>query len=101
MLNALTSGSIDVYAEYTGTIAREILKLDAVPSLAELNTRLAAMGLAAAVPLGFNDTYALAIRGDDATREGHRHAVRSRAPSRDAARASRRSSSDAPTAGRA
>jgi osmoprotectant transport system permease protein len=70
VLNALTSGGIDVYAEYTGTIAREILKLDTVPPLAELNQRLAAMGLAAAVPLGFNDTYALAIRGDDATAKG-------------------------------
>src|SRR5436305_7362939 len=50
VLNALTSGSIDVYAEYTGTIAREILKLDAVPPLRELNDRLAPMGLAAAVP---------------------------------------------------
>ena len=70
VLNALTSGGIDVYAEYTGTIAREILKLDTVPPLPELNQRLAALGLAAAVPLGFNDTYALAIRGDDATAKG-------------------------------
>src|SRR3954451_5450568 len=29
VLNALTSGNIDVYPEYTGTIAKEILKLDA------------------------------------------------------------------------
>ena len=66
VLNALTTGSIDVYPEYTGTIAKEILKLDGVPSLAELNARLAPMGLAAAVPLGFNNTYALAMRADDA-----------------------------------
>src|ERR1700674_1993895 len=66
VLNALTTGSIDVYPEYTGTIAREILKLDQVPPLSELNARLAAMGLAVAVPLGFNNTYALAMRGDDA-----------------------------------
>src|SRR5205814_1216707 len=66
VLNALTSGNIDVYPEYTGTIAKEILKLDAVPSLAELNTALASKGLAVAVPLGFNNTYALALRGDDA-----------------------------------
>src|SRR5258706_15303532 len=66
VLNALTTGSIDVYPEYTGTIAKEILKLDAVPPLAELNAKLAPMGLAVAVPLGFNNTYALAIRGDDA-----------------------------------
>src|SRR5512138_1966963 len=40
VLNALKSGSIDVYPEYTGTIAKEILKLDQVPSLAELNEKL-------------------------------------------------------------
>ena len=66
VLNALTTGSIDVYPEYTGTIAREILKLDGVPTLAELNAKLAPMGLAVAVPLGFNNTYALAMRADDA-----------------------------------
>jgi len=66
VLNALTTGSIDVYPEYTGTIAREILKLDQVPPLSDLNAKLAAMGLAVAVPLGFNNTYALAMRGDDA-----------------------------------
>jgi osmoprotectant transport system permease protein len=70
VLNALTSGNIDVYPEYTGTIAKEILKLDAVPSLAELNEKLAPMGLAVGVPLGFNNTYALAIRGDDARAKG-------------------------------
>ena len=68
VLNALTSGSIDLYPEYTGTIAKEILKLDAVPSLPELNAKLAPMGLATGVPLGFNNTYALAMRGDDARR---------------------------------
>ncbi len=66
VLNALTTGSIDVYPEYTGTIAREILKLDTVPTLADLNVRLASLGLAAGVPLGFNNTYALAMRGDQA-----------------------------------
>ena len=70
VLNALTTGSIDVYPEYTGTIAREILKLDQVPPLSELNARLGAMGLAVAVPLGFNNTYALAMRGDDARAKG-------------------------------
>jgi osmoprotectant transport system permease protein len=66
VLNALTTGAIDVYPEYTGTIAKEILKLDQVPPLAELNAKLAALGLAAGIPLGFNNTYALALRGDDA-----------------------------------
>ncbi len=61
VLAALRSGAIDVYPEYTGTIAREILKLDTVPPLDELNTRLAPMGLAVSVRLGFNNTYALAM----------------------------------------
>jgi osmoprotectant transport system permease protein len=70
VLNALKSGNIDVYPEYTGTIAKEILKLDAVPPLAELNAKLAPMGLAVGVPLGFNNTYALGLRADDARAKG-------------------------------
>jgi osmoprotectant transport system permease protein len=70
VLGALTQGSIDVYPEYTGTIAKEILKLDAVPPLPELNAKLAAIGLGVAVPLGFNNTYALAMRADDARAKG-------------------------------
>src|ERR1700710_534054 len=58
---ALASGVVDVYPEYTGTIVRELLKREGNPSLAELNQWLAPRGLKAAVPLGFNDTYALAI----------------------------------------
>jgi osmoprotectant transport system permease protein len=70
VLGALTQGSIDIYPEYTGTIAKEILKLDAVPPLPELNAKLAAIGLGVAVPLGFNNTYALAMRADDARAKG-------------------------------
>src|SRR5205814_6876939 len=70
VLNALTTGSIDVYPEYTGTVAREILKLDTVPSLADLNARLAPMALAVGVPLGLNNTYAHAVRADDARAQG-------------------------------
>ncbi|MBU6438458.1 MAG: ABC transporter permease, partial [Betaproteobacteria bacterium] len=66
VLGALRGGSIDVYPEYTGTIAREILKLDTVPPLPQLDALLAPLGLAAGVPLGFNDTYALAMRGSEA-----------------------------------
>jgi osmoprotectant transport system permease protein len=66
LLSALQAGNIDVYPEYTGTIAREILRLDHVPSLPELNERLAALGLRASVPLGFNNSYALAMRMQDA-----------------------------------
>ena len=61
---ALASGAVDVYPEYTGTIVRELLKRPHTPgnpSLAELNEWLAPRGLKAAVPLGFNNTYALAM----------------------------------------
>lgn len=69
---ALTSGAVDVYPEYTGTIVREILQRDGNPTLAELNTWLAPRGLKAAVPLGFNNTYALAMREDRAAALGIR-----------------------------
>ena len=61
---ALKSGAIDVYPEYTGTIAREILKLGGNPDLAAINRALATQGLAAGIPLGFNNGYALAVRED-------------------------------------
>jgi osmoprotectant transport system permease protein len=69
---ALKAGSIDVYPEYTGTIAREILKLDGAFTLADLNRRLATDGVGAGVRLGFNNTYALAMRAADADRLGVR-----------------------------
>src|ERR671924_313930 len=51
LLEALKSGSIDVYPEYTGTIARETLKSEERLDLAALNERLRPLGLAAGVPL--------------------------------------------------
>ncbi len=70
---ALASGAIDLYPEYTGTIARELLRregADAPRTLEQLNALLAPRGLKAAVPLGFNNTYALAMREDEAARLG-------------------------------
>ena len=67
---ALASGSVDLYPEYTGTIVRELLEHEGNPSLAELNTWLAPRGLKAAVPLGFNNTYALAMLESTAMRLG-------------------------------
>ena len=63
---ALASGAIDLYPEYTGTIVRELLKRDGNPSLDELNLWLAPRGLKAAVPFGFNNTYALAMTREKA-----------------------------------
>ncbi|WHZ11106.1 MAG: ABC transporter, substrate-binding protein [Burkholderiaceae bacterium] len=69
---ALRSGAIDLYPEYTGTISLEILKSTKALSMAELNQALAPLGLGVAIPLGFNDGYALAMRGDEAKRLGIR-----------------------------
>jgi osmoprotectant transport system permease protein len=62
LYEALRSGAVDVYPEYTGTIAREILKTEENLDLAALNARLAAVGLQASVPLGFSNSYALGTR---------------------------------------
>ena len=67
---ALRAGAIDVYPEYTGTIALELLKAGASLSLDEMRAQLAPLGLGVAVPLGFNDGYALAMRADVAQRLG-------------------------------
>ncbi len=69
--DALLSGSVDVYPEYTGTLLDEILSAD--PALKgaslsdELRTKvgleraLAAHGVGMTEPLGFNNTYALGL----------------------------------------
>jgi len=67
---ALKAGAIDVYPEYTGTIAAEVVRLRGRWGLDELNRTLAAQGLIAGVPLGFNNTYALAMREDRAQELG-------------------------------
>lgn len=60
---ALKAGSIDVYAEYLGTIEREILGHATTGApLAQLQAELRPLGLAIDVPLGFNNGYALAMR---------------------------------------
>ena len=69
---ALRSGDIDLYAEYTGTIALEILKSPSPLSLDAMNRALAPSGLGVAMPLGFNDGYALAMRAADADARGIR-----------------------------
>jgi osmoprotectant transport system permease protein len=61
LFSALKSGAIDVYPEYTGTLAFELLGLTRVPSIAELNAALDSHGLAVGVALGFGNSYALAM----------------------------------------
>ena len=67
---ALRSGQIDLYPEYAGTISQEILKSAAPMTLVQMHQALAPLGLGVAVPLGFNDGYALAMRATDAKAAG-------------------------------
>jgi osmoprotectant transport system permease protein len=73
LFEALTRGSIDAYPEYTGTIAREILKSAENLDLAGINQRLAPLGLAATTPLGFSNGYALGMRSETAAAKGMRN----------------------------
>jgi osmoprotectant transport system substrate-binding protein len=70
---AMVSGRIDAYVEYTGTALTAILKqpLDRNPqSVLDKVRRLYASryGITVAAPLGFENTFAMIIRGDDARR---------------------------------
>ncbi|URI08394.1 ABC transporter permease subunit [Aquincola tertiaricarbonis] len=69
---ALRSGRIDLYPEYLGTIDQEILKNPRPGSLASIQAQLVPLGFGVAIPLGFNDGYALAMREADAQRLGIR-----------------------------
>src|SRR5438552_1893260 len=64
LVAALENDAIDVYPEYTGTIINEILRTEERLQLAEINRRLARLGLAASTPLGFSNNYALGTRRD-------------------------------------
>jgi Periplasmic glycine betaine/choline-binding (lipo)protein of an ABC-type transport system (osmoprotectant binding protein) len=62
---ALRGGGIDVYPEYTGTIAEEVLKQPGV-STTQIRNALSAQGIGMTEDLGFNNTYALVMRRDHA-----------------------------------
>jgi osmoprotectant transport system permease protein len=64
---ALRAGEIHVYPEYTGTLQRVVLQNDGYMSEAEISTALAAQDLGLLKPLGFNNSYALAIDAQRAT----------------------------------
>jgi len=59
VFRALETGAVDVYPEYTGTLTKEILRKEVADRpLADV---LAAHGLRATKPLGFDNSYALAM----------------------------------------
>ena len=72
---ALVSGEIDLYAEYTGTALTAILKepLLSAPGAAfeyVAKAYLERYGLKWIEPFGFNNTYAITVRGVDAKKHG-------------------------------
>jgi osmoprotectant transport system permease protein len=64
VLAALRSGAIDAYPEYLGTIDLDILHNPRPTSLEAMRGALKPLGLGVAIPLGFNNSYALAMRAD-------------------------------------
>ena len=70
LFEALKSGAIDVYPDYTGTLAEAILKRPELKSLDEIRRALADVGLTISGSLGFNDTYALAVKEEFAQQHG-------------------------------
>ena len=54
--DALVKGDIDLYPEYTGTLALELLKGE------DIEKALEARGLAMTKPIGFQNTYAIGIK---------------------------------------
>jgi osmoprotectant transport system substrate-binding protein len=70
---ALLAGRIDFYPEYTGTALTAILKQKAGSDKKNVYERVkneyeARLGLTLSPPFGFNNTFAMEIRGDDARR---------------------------------
>lgn len=61
LFEALKSGEVDLYPEYTGTIAEAILKQPQLREFDDIQRALAPLGLFMSRPLGFNNTYALAV----------------------------------------
>ncbi|MCZ6605860.1 MAG: ABC transporter permease subunit [Alphaproteobacteria bacterium] len=60
--NALLAGEIDIYPEYTGTIAQEIFAGEGPQDEAGMRAHLAELGILMSRPLGFNNTYAVGMR---------------------------------------
>jgi osmoprotectant transport system permease protein len=66
---ALTTDSISVYPEYTGTLSEEILKEPGL-DLPTIRRRLEPLGIGVTGELGFNNTYALVMKRERAEELG-------------------------------
>lgn len=68
--DAVREGDIDAYPEYTGTIRQEIFSGESLPDNEALRNKLQTLGLRMSKPLGFNNSYALAMKKQHAERLG-------------------------------
>jgi osmoprotectant transport system permease protein len=62
LAEGLRTGAIDIYPEYSGTIAQVILKDPKLTTLEEIRARLLSQRLVMSDSLGFNNTYVLGVR---------------------------------------
>jgi len=69
---ALQTGAVDAYPEYTGTIALQILHDASLKDEAALRAALAPLGVGLTRTLGFANNYALGMRNDRAVEMGVR-----------------------------
>lgn len=74
---ALLAGQLDLYVEYTGTSLLNVLDEATIANPARAYLRVAEQyeerfGLVCMAPIGFNSTYAIAVRGQDAGANGWR-----------------------------
>lgn len=67
---ALSTGQINVYPEYTGTIGEEILKTRERLSEEAMRTALEKFGIGMSTEIGFSNTYALVMRRAEAAQLG-------------------------------
>ena len=72
LFDAVKARRIDLYAEYTGTLRFELLSAQRLPNDAALVDALAKEGMILSKPLGFSDSYAIAMRADRARSLGIR-----------------------------
>ena len=61
---SLRAGELDIYPEYSGTLIREVLAEHRIATMAQLGEVLAGLGLRMSAPLGFRNTYAIAVPED-------------------------------------
>jgi len=66
VFDALRRGEIDLYPEYTGTLIEEIFSGSDAKDLEDLSVLLEQQGVLISKPLGFNNSYALAVNRETA-----------------------------------